>query len=85
MPTARATIHRRPRRLDATGADSLFLAHYCLSVAAGWLAGRDALRRLAERAWAPADRLTSHDRALVEAHPAYIRGPNDAVSAATAS
>ncbi|MBK8003001.1 MAG: hypothetical protein IPK12_03425 [Gemmatimonadetes bacterium] len=64
--------------LDATGADSLFaLAHYRLSVAAGWLADATHYVGSAERAWALADRLTPHDRALVEAHLAYIRGPND--------
>ena len=64
--------------LDATGADSLFaLAHYRLSVAAGWLADEAHYVGSAERARALADRLTPHDRALVEAHLAYIRGPND--------
>jgi len=64
--------------LDAVQADTLFaLAHYRLSVAAGWLADEEHYVGSAERALALADRLTSHDRALVEAHVAYIRGPND--------
>lgn len=64
--------------LEATRADSLFaLAHYRLSVAAGWLADERWYVGGAERALALADRLTSHDRALVEARVAAIRGPAD--------
>jgi len=64
--------------LAAVEADSLFaLAHYRLSVAAGWLADAAHYRGGAERALALADRLTPHDRALVEAHMAFLDGSSE--------
>lgn len=64
--------------LAAVAADSLYaLAWYRLSLASGWVADASSYQSAAHRALALADRLTEHDRLLVEAHLAYIEGSAD--------
>lgn len=64
--------------LAAVAADSLYaLAHYRLSVTAGWVADGQNYQQAAHRALALADRLTEHDRLLVHAHVAYVERSAD--------